>query len=354
MPPGDRPEESSADGAVPQGDALPAFGAVCVKGRRPAMEDRVTMKPRLVGCEGCPAGGPLHFFAVYDGHGGKECSTLCSERLHEHLAEELRGLGSKLPSAARLCAPCRLAGINLGDGAAGPSGRRGRVPQTPQEQQFERADRTCREAFRVAFQKTDAETCEDSGMGSTAVVALMSPDWLAVGNVGDSRAVIGRKDGAWEALSDDHKPNRPDELQRVQDAGGHVISWNGARVMGVLAMSRALGDRFLRPYVIAEPEITFTHRTDEDEVLVLASDGLWDVVSNGEACAVATAHLKRGREAANRSAAGGGGGGSGSSQSQGASDMAKVAAGSLVKLALARGSCDNISVIVVDLNLRAA
>ena len=73
-------------------------------------------------------------------------------RLHEHLAEELRGLGSELPSAARLCVPCRLADIDLGNGAAGPSGRRGRVPPAPREQQFERADRTCREAFRVAFQ----------------------------------------------------------------------------------------------------------------------------------------------------------------------------------------------------------
>ena len=159
---------------------------------------------------------------------------------------------------------------------------------------------------------------------------------------------VATGDGAWEALSDDHKPNRPDERQRVEAAGGHVISWNGARVMGVLAMSRALGDRFLRPYVIADPEITFTRRAAQDEVLVLASDGLWDVVSNGEACAIAAAHLKRAR-AAERSGTAAAGGGRGRDSEDAPPDPAKVAAGSLVKLALARGSCDNISVVVVDL-----
>jgi len=354
---GDAQEEEAAGPASPQGHT-PAYGAVCVKGRRPAMEDRVTMKLRLLGCEGCEEGSPLHFFAVYDGHGGKECATLCSQRLHGHLAEELRGQGLARLGLG-LCAPCHLAGVDLGadGGAAGPSGRDGEAPPTPtpmpqdqqQQQQLERADRACREAFRKAFQRTDAETCEDSGMGSTAVVALVAPGWVAVANVGDSRAVLGRADGAWEALSDDHKPNRPDERQRVEAAGGHVISWNGARVMGVLAMSRALGDRFLRPYVIADPEITFTRRAAQDEVLVLASDGLWDVVSNGEACAIAAAHLKRARAAERSGAAAAGGGGGGDSEDA-PLDPAKVAAGSLVKLALARGSCDNISVVVVDLN----
>jgi len=361
---GERPgaqEEAAAGPASPQGHT-PAYGAVCVKGRRPAMEDRVTMKLGLLGCEGCEEGGPLHFFAVYDGHGGKECATLCSQRLHGHLAEELRGLGLGRLGLG-LCAPCHLAGVDLGagGGAAGPSGRGGAAPPTPtsheqQQQQLEQAERACREAFRKAFHRTDAETCEDSGMGSTAVVALVAPGWVAVANVGDSRAVLGRSDGAWEALSDDHKPNRPDERQRVEAAGGHVISWNGARVMGVLAMSRALGDRFLRPYVIADPEMTFTRRAAEDEVLVLASDGLWDVVSNGEACAVAAAHLKRARAAERPGAAAPGGAapGGGGDGEDAPPDPAKVAAGSLVKLALARGSCDNISVVVVDLKCGAA
>ncbi|KAH9321433.1 hypothetical protein KI387_016072, partial [Taxus chinensis] len=52
-------------------------------------------------------------------------------------------------------------------------------------------------------------------------------------------------------------------------------------------MSRALGDRFLKRYVISEPEVTCVDRTHEDECLILASDGLWDVLSNVSACEVA-------------------------------------------------------------------
>jgi len=42
---------------------------------------------------------------------------------------------------------------------------------------------------------------------------------------------------------------------RVEAAGGQILFWNGVRVMGVLAVSRAIGDHCLRPYVIAEPEV---------------------------------------------------------------------------------------------------
>jgi protein phosphatase 2C len=50
--------------------------------------------------------------------------------------------------------------------------------------------------------------------------------------------------------------------------------------MGMLAMSRAIGDHYLRPYVIAEPEISCVDRLPDDEVLILATDGLWDVFSS--------------------------------------------------------------------------
>lgn len=55
------------------------------------------------------------------------------------------------------------------------------------------------------------------------------------------------------------------------------------RVMGELAVSRAIGDHCLRPYVIPEPELLMVERTPDDEVLVMASDGLWDVMNNQEA-----------------------------------------------------------------------
>jgi hypothetical protein len=68
--------------------------------------------------------------------------------------------------------------------------------------------------------------------------------------------------------------------ERVEKAGGQVLYWNGHRVMGVLAMSRAIGDHGLRPYIIPEPEITVLQRVPDDDFLLLASDGLWDVMTN--------------------------------------------------------------------------
>jgi len=83
-----------------------------------------------------------------------------------------------------------------------------------------------------------------------------------------------------QALSVDHKPNSKDERQRIENAGG-VVVWAGTwRVCGVLAVSRAFGDRPLKRYVIATPDIKEENLKDDDEFLILASDGLWDVMSN--------------------------------------------------------------------------
>ncbi|XP_019708050.1 probable protein phosphatase 2C 59 isoform X2 [Elaeis guineensis] len=85
------------------------------------------------------------------------------------------------------------------------------------------------------------------------------------------------------AVSRDHKPDQTDERQRIEDAGGFVM-WAGTwRVGGVLAVSRAFGDRFLKQFVVADPEIQEEVVDGSLEFLILASDGLWDVVSNEEA-----------------------------------------------------------------------
>uniref|UniRef100_A0A453F5U0 protein-serine/threonine phosphatase n=1 Tax=Aegilops tauschii subsp. strangulata TaxID=200361 RepID=A0A453F5U0_AEGTS len=131
------------------------------------------------------------------------------------------------------------------------------------------------------------------------------------------------------------RPDRPDEMERVEAAGGKVINWNGYRILGVLATSRSIGDYYLKPYVIAEPEVTVMDRTDKDEFLILASDGLWDVVSNDVACKIARNCLS-GRAASKYP------------ESVSGSTAADAAA-LLVELAIARGSKDNISVVVVEL-----
>lgn len=95
------------------------------------------------------------------------------------------------------------------------------------------------------------------------------------------------------------------------------------------------GDYYLKPYVTSEPEVTVTNRTEKDEFLILASDGLWDVISNEVACRI-TRQCLSGRAARIFPQAI-----SGSSAAE--------AAAFLAQLAMSRGSRDNISVIVVDL-----
>lgn len=71
-----------------------------------------------------------------------------------------------------------------------------------------------------------------------------------------------------------------DETKRINDLGGRVIHWGRWRVEGVLAVSRAIGDARLKPYVTAEPDIVEHDVTDDDMFLVVASDGVWDTMSS--------------------------------------------------------------------------
>lgn len=85
--------------------------------------------------------------------------------------------------------------------------------------------------------------------GSTAITCLVRGNRVMIANVGDSRAVASIS-GRAIALSVDHKPNLPAERARIQNAGGTVTSMMGChRVMGMLAMSRALGDVMIERYL---------------------------------------------------------------------------------------------------------
>ncbi|AQK92314.1 Protein phosphatase 2C 51 [Zea mays] len=307
------PYDSSLETAT-DGCCWPArlsHGAVSVIGRRREMEDAFAVALSFLASEA--VGGEqeqeLDFFAVYDGHGGARVAEACRERMHVVLAEEV-GL------------------------------RRRRSGSD---------DLRWEEAMAASFARVDGEVTgglssphhDDAGsslpyrtVGSTAVVAVVGRRRIVVGNCGDSRAVLSRG-GVAVPLSSDHKPDRPDEMQRVEAAGGRVVNWNGYRVLGVLATSRSIGDYYLKPYVSAEPEVTVVERTERDEFLILASDGLWDVVSNEAACKIARSCLS-GRAASRFP---------GSVAGRTAADAAAL----LAELALSRGSRDNISVVVVEL-----
>ncbi|XP_039156185.1 protein phosphatase 2C 51-like [Eucalyptus grandis] len=123
--------------------------------------------------------------------------------------------------------------------------------------------------------------------------------------------------------------------RRVEAAGRRVIDWNESRVLGVLATLRSMGDYCLKQYVMAEPEDTVSKRTELDDFLVIASDGLWDALSNEAACQVMRRCLDRYIKRRFPEELRG-------------SNVVKVAT-VLAKLAMARDSQDNINVIMVEL-----
>ncbi|KAK1610468.1 hypothetical protein QYE76_034141 [Lolium multiflorum] len=212
-------------------DGKLSCGYSSFKGRRPTMEDRYDMKFANVD------GQTVSLLGVFDGHAG----PLAADYLKENLLDNVM-----------------------------------KHPQFLENPKL---------ALKTTFLKTDADFLEAVSIpyrqdGSTALAAVLISDQLYVANVGDSRA-IALKGGKAISLSDDHKPNRKDEQTRIENAGGSV-SYDGYtwRVDGILAMSRAFGNRALKKYVIAEPDFQEAEVNSDFEFLVLATDGLWDVVRN--------------------------------------------------------------------------
>ncbi|CDY24037.1 BnaC03g16540D [Brassica napus] len=148
-------------------------------------------------------------------------------------------------------------------------------------------DKNVLEAVAGKRDESEIADANDVKGGSCCVTAMFSDGNIVVSNAGDCRAVMS-VGGVAEALSSDHRPCRDDERTRIETTGGYVDTFRGVwRIEGSLAVSRGIGDAHLKKWVIAEPE-TKTLRIDQDhEFLILASDGLWDKVSNQEAVDIA-------------------------------------------------------------------
>ncbi|XP_047319955.1 probable protein phosphatase 2C 39 [Impatiens glandulifera] len=142
-------------------------------------------------------------------------------------------------------------------------------------------------AMKRAYRITDStilDKAADLGIGGSCAVTviLVNGKKLLVANLGDSRAVISRK-GVAKQLSIDHEPST--ERAQIEDRGGFVLSFPGdcPRVDGELAVSRAFGDKSLKDHLSAEPDIAVENVDDDLEFIILASDGIWKVMSNQEA-----------------------------------------------------------------------
>ncbi|PIA35189.1 hypothetical protein AQUCO_03600091v1 [Aquilegia coerulea] len=142
-------------------------------------------------------------------------------------------------------------------------------------------------AIRRAYRITDTQILEkavDLGRGgSTAVTAiLINGQKLVVANVGDSRAVICNN-GKAKQLSVDHEPST--EQETIESRGGFVSNIPGdvPRVDGLLAVARAFGDKSLKKHLSSEPDVAVVMIDDDSEFFIMASDGLWKVMTNQEA-----------------------------------------------------------------------
>jgi len=228
-----------------------SYGLSAMQGWRAQMEDDHVQQLSL---EGHP---DVSLFGVYDGHGGDMVAHYVANHITERLKRHLPP--AQLPEA-----------------------------DVPAQSKL---------AFEKALMEIDTELRHlpevESGQdqsGSTSVMTLISKEYVVCANTGDSRAVLCRG-GQAVALSHDHKPYNTGEKERIEAAGSHV-KFN--RVNGDLAVSRALGDFvYKRCETVADADQAVTAFPDvivekrqaaSDEVIVLACDGIWDVMSSQEVC----------------------------------------------------------------------
>lgn len=220
-----------------------------------------------------------HFFAVFDGHAGGRCSKAIAATLADSIARD-PAFHTKFPTAIK----------------------RG----------FHRAN-------DMWFKLTEKQRFND---GTTAVCTILRESTLYAANVGDSRAILLRDRKAIQ-LTNDHKPMKLEEQRRIASFGGSVVNCMGVpRVNGVLAVSRAFGNRLLKDVIRADPDVVEQDIVAGDDFVVLGSDGLYDVLSNQDICNMCY-ELQ--------------------------SSSAQVIADHLVATALQRGSMDNVTAVVVDL-----
>lgn len=208
----------------------------CMQGWRTAMEDSHVHILSL------PEDPNVSFFAVFDGHGGANVAKYAAKHMHKYILNR---------------------------------------PEYPND---------ISTAMKQGFLDLDVAMLNDDSLkeqvaGSTAITVLIKDNQIYCANAGDSRA-IGCKNGSLVVLSSDHKPNNPEEMERIYNAGGSV-EFN--RVNGNLALSRALGDFLFKrnqslppeqQIVTALPDVTINDLSEDWNFLVLACDGIWDVLQN--------------------------------------------------------------------------
>ncbi|KAF9738937.1 hypothetical protein PMIN06_003572 [Paraphaeosphaeria minitans] len=280
------------------------------------------------------------YFAIFDGHAGTFAADWCGKKLHLLLEETIRR-NPNTPIPELLDQTFTLVDQQLEKLPLKNSGCTAVIAVLRWEDRVpNQASSTGSTLFSAAAVK-DVTEAGDKQSESTSTAASISTTEgaqehpieaklrndasrqrvLYTANVGDARIVLCRNGRALR-LSYDHKGSDDNEGRRVASAGGLILN---NRVNGVLAVTRALGDAYMKDLVTGHPYTTETViQPDQDEFLILACDGLWDVCSDQEAVDLV----------------------------RGVHDP-QVASKTLVEHALARFSTDNLSCMVVRFDNKA-
>jgi len=203
-------------------------------------------------------------------------------------------------------------------------------------------------------------------MGTTASCVLLDDNYIQVGNLGDSDIVLcevssnnnaaagGRIDDysnyEMNVISTPHLPDELGEKERINDYGGEIkrlvrmqddgneYPYGPPRVYtsncnaGGLAVSRAIGNLMLRPYISHIPSTKLLKRNQYQLFIILGSDGIWDVLSPREACEIVLKYIDDTRSNTNKNI-----------------DIFKAAAADIVNQSIEKGTQDNVSCVVVSL-----
>nr|GMC46798.1 probable protein phosphatase 2C 72 [Ipomoea batatas] len=220
------------------------------------------------------------FCGVFDGHGKN--GHYVSKLVRNHLPSQLLKQAKFLPKISN----------KLGDDD----------DDTTQNLSFLKWKEGCVSAFKLMDKQIKQhEKLDCCTSGTTAVIAIKQDEDLVVANLGDSRAVLGRKQIMESKLFS--------EAERIRKCNGRVIAlkeephiqrvWLPNEDTPGLAMSRAFGDFLLKYHgIISTPEVSYHNLSPNDHFLVLATDGVWDVLSNDEVMSIVCSAYEYGEEMA--------------------------------------------------------
>ncbi|KAF8606375.1 protein serine/threonine phosphatase 2C [Ceratobasidium sp. AG-I] len=281
---------ANTNGALNQHSATPhgyEIGVAHDRGQRRTMEDAYSFVVDFAGIRG------QGYFAIFDGHAGKHAAEWCGQNFHQVRSHSIyRRRPTHHPVPDILNRTFHAVDRELSEMAAQGTTHSGCTAVT---------------AF-LRLEDADGKPVSDPSVPSRRV--------LYTANAGDARGVLCRA-GKAVRLTYDHKGSDKQEAKRIVDAGGFVLN---NRVNGVLAVTRSLGDSAMKEFVVGSPYTTETELSDDDEFVILACDGLWDVADDQAAVDIVR---------------------------KSAPNSAQEAAKALLDHALQSFSMDNVSVLVV-------